>query len=545
MFLAHNHGWPKNTIVEHKLSGYWTEQTFSSTLENLANRFGEKIAIIDKNDSISYSELRDKAKTLAQNLLALGLRRFDRVIFQLLNGKDFIITSFAMSYAGIIPIYALPAHRITEISAFAAASQARAYIGPGDTPGFDYCHLARDLQKQNNDIRFVLMAGQMQDFISLDELYQPHNNQLVTLVPSDPEQVYALLLSGGSTGTPKLIPRIQSDYLYNIRTSVSLCQFEENTIYLAALPLAHNFTMSCPGFFGTLFSGGRVITTQDPTPENCFELIERYEVTNTALVPPLAILWLEAVSVYGSSRLRSLKCVQVGGAKLVEEVARKIKPAFRCQLQQVFGMAEGLICYTDLDASDDIVAQTQGKPMSPGDELRIVDENDQEVPEGSVGALLTRGPYTIRSYFNLASHNKTAFTEDGFYRTGDLVRRLPNGYLCVEGRDKDQINRGGEKISPEEVENCLLSHPKVVDAAIVSIPDELWGEKTCAFVIVRAEKPKARELISHLQDKGLADFKIPDCFKFVTTFPFTGVGKTNRRSLREALQKQILQDLNS
>ena len=202
------------------------------------------------------------------------------------------------------------------------------------------------------------------------------------------------------------------------------------------------------------------------------------------LVPPLALHWLD-VKPHCNEDLSSLEVLLVGGSKFSAEAAKRIRPVFDCQLQQVFGMAEGLVNYTGLDDPDEIVIHTQGRPMSPYDEVKVVDEEDREVPIGETGHLLTRGPYTIQGYYKAPEHNAKAFTKDGFYRTGDIVRLTQDGYLIVEGRDKDQINRGGEKIAAEEVENHLLAHPAVHDAAIVAMPDYYMGEKSCAFVILR------------------------------------------------------------
>ena len=212
-------------------------------------------------------------------------------------------------------------------------------------------------------------------------------------------------------------------------------------------------------------------------------VVEAEQVTITALVPALVIRWLEALEASGEGRfdLSSLEVLQVGGARLVPEVARRIGPAIGCRVQQVFGMAEGLLNYTRLDDPDDVVVETQGRPLSPADELRIVGPDGEPVPDGEPGELLTRGPYTIRGYYRADAHNATAFTADGFYRTGDIVRLDPSGNLTVEGRAKDLINRGGEKISAEEIENLLLAHPAVREAAAVAMPHAVLGEQTCAY----------------------------------------------------------------
>lgn len=164
----------------------------------------------------------------------------------------------------------------------------------------------------------------------------------------------------------------------------------------------------------------------------------------------------------------------------------------------------------------------------------MVDDEDRDLPDGATGHLLTRGPYTIRGYWNAPEHNATAFTGDGFYRTGDLVRRTATGHLVVEGRAKDQINRGGEKVAAEEVENVLLAHPAVHDVSVVAVPDEHLGERSRAYVILRPEAPRPRvvELKAFVRARGLADYKVPDLVEFVTEFPQTGIGKVSKKDLR-------------
>jgi 2,3-dihydroxybenzoate-AMP ligase len=250
----------------------------------------------------------------------------------------------------------------------------------------------------------------------------------------------------------------------------------------------------------------------------------------------LALLWAQAAATT-THDLGSLQVLQVGGAKLVPEAARRVIDSLGCRLQQVFGMAEGLVNYTRDDDPEHVVLSTQGRPISAHDEIRVVDDEDNDVADGEVGHLLTRGPYTIRGYYRADAHNARAFTADGFYRTGDRVRRLASGHLIVEGRAKDQINRGGEKIAAEEVESHLLEHPAVFDAALVAMPDRWLGEKSCAFVVLRPRADDAppmapRELQRFLRERGIAAYKIPDRVELVEALPYTAVGKADKKALR-------------
>lgn len=214
-----------------------------------------------------------------------------------------------------------------------------------------------------------------------------------------------------------------------------------------------------------------MVLAPSPSPETAFELIARERVTVTALVPALARIWVDAAA-WERPDTTSLRLFQVGGARLDVELARRIRPTLGATVQQVFGMAEGLLNFTRLDDGDEVACTTQGRPLAAADEIRIVDRDGADVAPGSIGELWTRGPYTARGYHRAAEHNTTAFSPDGFYRTGDLVRLTASGNLVVEGRIKDVINRGGENVSASELEEHLLTHPAVAQAAVVAAADE-------------------------------------------------------------------------
>ncbi|KFE66585.1 (2,3-dihydroxybenzoyl)adenylate synthase [Hyalangium minutum] len=523
--------WPEAFAARYRQAGYWRGETFGQMLRERALRHGERTALVAGKERWSYRELDARAERLAAGFWALGIRPRERVVVQLPNVAAFYEVCFALFRLGALPVFALPAHRSAEIGYFCEFTEAAAYIIPDKHAGFDYRTLAGQMLGKVPTLRKVIVAGDPGPFLSLRELYEAS-----PVAPPEPQpsDVAFFQLSGGSTGAPKLIPRTHDDYIYSVRASAEICQLDESSVYLCALPAAHNFPMSSPGSLGTLYAGGTVVLAPHPSPEEAFPLIERERVTITALVPPLAMVWLEAAKAKRHD-LSSLRVLQVGGARLSTEVARRVKPTLGCTLQQVYGMAEGLVNYTRLDDSEELIVTTQGRPISRDDEIRVVDEDGHEVAPGEVGQLLTRGPYTIRGYYNAEAHNARVFTDDGFYCTGDLVRVTPEGYLVVEGRAKDQINRGGEKVAAEEVENHLLAHPTVQDAAVVALPDAFLGERTCAFVISRGAPPAANVLTAFLRERGLAAYKIPDRVEFVPAFPQTAVGKVSKKALREAL----------
>ncbi len=524
--------WPEEFADRYRAAGYWTGEPLDRMIRVHAAEEPARIAVTDGDRSWSYAELDRRADLLATGLLARGLRRGDRVVLQLPNTAEFFEVLFGALRAGVVPVMALPAHRRAELSYFCEFTGARALIVPARHAGTDHRELAAEVLAAVPGLGEVFVVGDDPGpFTPLAALRAAEPQ-----APADPptaSDLAFLQLSGGSTGLPKLIPRTHDDYLYSVRESAAICELSPATVYLCALPAAHNFPLSSPGTLGTLYAGGRVVLAPDPSPGTAFALIARERVTLTGLVPPLALAWADAAATTAHD-LSSLELLQVGGAKLSEEAARRLGPALGCRLQQVFGMAEGLVNYTRPEDDETTVLTTQGRPISPDDEIRVVDDEAADLPEGATGHLLTRGPYTVRGYWNAPEHNARAFTPDGFYRTGDVVRRTPGGHLVVEGRAKDQINRGGEKVAAEEVENVLLAHPAVHDVSVVATPDPYLGERTCAYVILRpgAERPRPTELRAFVRAAGLADYKVPDRVDFVTAFPQTGIGKVSKNVLR-------------
>lgn len=531
--------WPDDMAARYRAKGYWRGETFSQLLRSRAEAQGDAVAVVGMDQRWTYGELLQKAETAAAGFLALGLKPGDRVVVQLPNLPEFLSVIFGLFRAKLIPVYALPAHRSTEIVHFLKRSEAAAYVVADRHEGFDYRVLARAVQAEVPDLRHVVVVGEAEEFAAFDG-FRADPAALPTQ-DADPSDVAFLQISGGSTGLSKLIPRTHDDYLYSVRESADISGLEPESVYLTALPAAHNFPMSSPGYLGALYVGATVVMAPSPSPDVCFPLIEREGVTITGLVPPLALLWMQAAAKK-THDLSSLQVLLVGGAKFLPEAARRVRPELGCTLQQVFGMAEGLVNYTRLDDPESLIVETQGRPISPDDEILIVDDAGAPVAEGEPGNLLTRGPYTIRAYHNEPAANARSFTDDGFYRTGDVVRRTPEGYLVVMGRATDHINRAGEKISAEEVEDHLLAHPAVFDAAVVSVPDDYLGERICAFVIPDGAAPRGVELKAWMRKRDIADFKVPDQIVFVEDFAVTAVGKVSRRELRAALRQRILED---
>ena len=543
---------PGEVAERYRQAGYWRGERLGDLLRRWAEAGGDRVAVSSRDGKMTYAELDATADRVAAGLRRLGLSKGDRVVFQLPNVVEFPAVVFGLLRLGALPIFALPPHREHEINYLASHAEAVAYIASDTFGGFHYGELGAAARKEAPSLQHVLLLDGPDDERNgvvnlrrlLDEPIDPADARAAAdSDPPDASDVAFFLLSGGTTGLPKLIPRTHEDYAYNVAASVEVCGLNPSTVYMVALPAAHNFPLGCPGIMGTLAAGGRVVMAPSPKPEDAMAVVEAEQVTITALVPALVIRWLEALERGRQVRppnLSSLEVLQVGGARLAPEVARRIGPAIGCKVQQVFGMAEGLLNYTRLDDPDEVVVGTQGRPLSPADEILIVGPDDQPVPDGEAGELLTRGPYTIRGYYRADAHNAKAFTADGFYRTGDIVRRDEGGNLMVEGRAKDLINRGGEKISAEEIENLLLAHPAVREVAAVAMPHPVLGEQTCAYLVLRPDETlDLAALCAYLEERRVARFKWPERLEILDALPVTNVGKVDKKKLRDDIAAKL------
>lgn len=530
--------WPADLAQRYRSQNLWAGATFGDVLAARAAAAPDRIAVLDTDNRWTYAELHHRSRSLATGLARLEIKQGDRVLVQLPNRAEFVEVIFALFELGALPVFCLPAHRAAELVPIARAAAATAMITSATHQRFDYAALAESVRAEVPSLREILLVldeGQTAPDGAND--IAEFRDEPTDLTGPKSGDVAFLQLSGGSTGIPKLIARTHDDYLYSVRRSAEICELDSDTVYLATLPVAHNFPMSSPGILGALWVGGAVAMTPDPTPATAFPLIERFGVTITGLVPPLARLWTERAEAGRTSDLSSLRVLQVGGARCQDELARRIGPALGVTLQQVFGMAEGLVCYTRLDDPIDVVVSTQGRPMSEFDQIAVVDDNGAEVAPGAQGNLITQGPYTIRGYYDNPEADARSFTADGWYRTGDIVSVRPDGNLVVAGRAGDWVNRGGEKVSAEELEAHLLEHPDVRDAVIVGTPDPILGQRICAFVQPAdpAQRPTLTAVRKFVRERGVAAWKMPDAVVVVDQFPETGVGKTSRKELRKLL----------
>jgi 2,3-dihydroxybenzoate-AMP ligase len=529
---------PPEFAARYRAKAYWEDRTIANVWEDCCRRHADRIAVIDGDIAVSYAELNACATNLALNLLDLGVRPLDRLIVQLPNRIEFVYLYFALQKIGALPVMALPAHRYLEISQFVEIADAIACVTADRHRDFDFHELVRRIQREQPRLKFGIVMGKVAEgFASLDALISRESTRdaaelsRIAIDPSDPA---LFLLSGGTTGVPKLIPRTHNDYVYNSKMAGSVTGIGDDSVLLDVLPISHNLPLACPGLQGFIFKGAKIVLSTDVSSEAVFGLVEKHRVTHIHVVPALLIRWLSdpAIARYD---LSSLRVIQSGGQRLQPETRAKTQELIpSVTVQENFGMAEGVLMFVRLNDPPDVRMETVGRPICPEDEIMLLDDDDNVVPFGEVGEFCCRGPYTLRGYYGAPAHNKRAFTPDGFYRSGDLMRQHKSGNYIVEGRKKDLINRGGEKISAEEVENLILSHPSVQNVACVPVPDAELGERMCACIVLHADcRISFDELIRFLETKEMAKIKLPERLLILDDLPLSNFGKVSKKRLSE------------
>jgi 2,3-dihydroxybenzoate-AMP ligase len=538
---------PPEYMARYRQAGYWEDRPLISHFVERFEKLAGRAAVIDGQRSVTYGQLGEEAEKVALNLLDLGVRPLDRMVVQLPNTLEFVLLYFGLQHIGAIPIMALPSHRFHEVSQFVALSGAVATATPLASREFSFVDMVERIRAQSNGLKLglVLADSAPAGFTPMHTLLgaEPRHGRAdlermqAELNPCDP---CVFQLSGGTTGVPKLIPRTHNDYAFNSKLAVSVCDVRADDVLLDVLPISHNLPLACPGLQGFLLNGATVVLGQSVRPRDVFEQIQQHKVTHIHVVPALLIRWIHDPA-WSEYDLSSVRVIQSGGQRLQPDTRLRTLEVFpRCVVQENFGMAEGLLMFVRLDDPAELRMETVGRPICADDEVRIVDDDDSDVADGEVGEMLARGPYTLRGYFRSPEYNARAFTSDGFYRSGDLMRRLPSGNYMVEGRKKDLINRGGEKISAEEIENLILGHPAVQNVACVAMPDPVLGERMCACVLLKVGAGLTfEELLQFLTQEEIARHKLPERLEIFDEFPLSPIGKVSKKELVALVAERV------
>lgn len=538
--------YPAALAQQYRQDGLWRGRGLGAELRATLADHASQEALVTADGRWTYAQLREQCERFAAGVPAVtSLRPGDAVMFSMGNTVETVVAYLGSLLAGLVPVCTLPQHRAREIGLLATHVGARGHIVQGDHRG-DLTAMALEVARSSDTLAELIVARGVPPTgaVGLDEVLRTGAGLPAVEVDSDLEAVALYQLSGGTTGLPKVAPRMHEEYVYNARQWAAVLGWGPGTTVLYPLPVMHNAGIAL-ALQPALFSGARIVLTASADTGLILDAIAAERPTVMPLVPPaVAIRLLEDAR----SHEVDLSCLEdfiVGGQRMPVESARRLADELGVRCRQMFGMAEGMFLVTPRDASDRVRLTTVGAPISPADEVRVYDiESETEVPDGREGELCVRGPYTIRGYYRAAAHNRDSFTPDGFYRTGDLARRhVVDGVACysIDGRIKDVINRGVEKVHAEEVEELVVAHPDVRNAALVAMPDPVLGERVCAYLV---QEPGSAYLTvailgEHLLAQGLAKYKLPERVELVEELPLTNVGKVSKKHLRDDIADKL------
>jgi len=533
----------EDRLREYLDAGVLTRETLTDGFRASFVRHAQRIALAGPDGRMTYAELDERSDRLGAAFLAMGMRPLERAVFQCGNSQELLLAFFAALKAGIIPICALQAFRRLEISYLGNLAEARMHLVMGDDERFDDVAFARDMQSEVPSLEYIVQARgephegtrRIDDLIASMPLAEARER--LAQVQLDPFQVAVFQLSGGSTGVPKIIPRFHNEYLYNMRAVARYQGYTQEEVLFFPTPLMHNLNMGC--FFGPiLLCGGMVTVTRDIGAESLCSLVRDYEPTWFGVAGPILQRILPEL-VTGTPEQKARRKF------IAPKSADGLRNLTGSAAYHIFGMTEGVIMFTRDDDPEEVRRDGVGKPVCEHDEVRIVEPGTENaVPDGVAGEALFRGPYTIRGYYKSEREDASRFTPDGFYRSGDLMESRTYGgvrYYFFKGRLKDVIDRGGEKINAEEVESVLNRHPAVLGSAVVGMPDRVYGERACAFIVLRPghDTLTLPELTAWLEREGLAKFKWPERLELIDELPLTASGKLSKQILRERIAAMI------
>ena len=537
---------PVERLQRYVEAGELGLQTLVEALGESFSTNASRTALATDEGDVSYAQLDDITDRFAGALLGLGLEPLDRVLFQCANCVELIFAVVGCLKACLIPVCTLAAHREHEIVYLGCHTEARAHIVQGDDPKFDLVDFALRVQSQIPTLRHVIsIHGDSKEGVHrFEDLVAAQTRagarEVLRNVARDPFQVAVFQLSGGTSGVPKVIPRMQNDYLLNARLTVEVLGYRADDVLFMPMPMIHNAAMIC-FWLPCLLAGASFAIPKDMTPEAWGSIFNAKKPTFIGVIRPL-LPRLEEMLQKGCATLGRVRASwSPDGARLVRE--KYGIPSFA-----MFGMTEGMNMYCRDGDPDEALDWTIGRPLSRFDEVRLVEPGgDREVAVGEVGEMTCRGPYTLCGYFNAPERNQQAFTDEGFYRSGDLmVERVIDGkrYYAFAGRTKDVIDRGSEKVNCEEVENAASTHPAVAGCAVVGMPDPVLGERICAFLVINegAQAPSVAELGRHFEALGLAKFKWPERIEVIDALPVTKVNKLHKAVLRDAIRAKLAEE---
>jgi acyl-CoA synthetase (AMP-forming)/AMP-acid ligase II len=481
----------------------------------------------------SWGDLRRQAEAFAAALASLGYGPGDCLGVQLPNWPEFCPVVLGAARLGVRPTLIHPPYRAYELEYILGLTEARGLVVPGRYRETDYVELASRVRARLPHLRDVIAARPTGgESLSLPDLLARHAGEPVRVPEPVPTDVFVLMFTSGTTSRPKGVIHLHANLLTACRAYVEAFRLGPADRWLIVTPFTHLTAFGIPFLTGALAAGGSVALLEAWDPESALDRIERHGITHLVGAPPMLIDLARRPDL-STRRLTSLRFLMYAGAPCPVDFLRRLQAQLGCGLAVFYGWTEGLAhTFTTPEDPLEVTSLTVGR-VGAGWEWRVVDDAGGDVAPGGAGEFWGRGPNLSPGYYRQPEFLRERFRPDGWFMSGDIVTRNPDGTFTYVARKDDVINRGGQKIDPREVEELLYQHPRVAHVAVVAMPDDRLGQRSCAFVVPTPGAPLTLEdLRLFLAEKGLAQYKWPERLELVDSLPMTPTGKIMRYELR-------------
>lgn len=526
-------------------AGLWLDRTFHDYFAETVGRLPDKVAIVAGDRRITFAQWADEAERLAAGLVRLGLTKGDIVTVQLPNWPEMCMLQVALGRIGAViqPMHMV--YRQREMGSMLRFCDSRAVVLPTAYRGFDYAAALAEIRDTLPALEFAItVRGEHAGCQRYDDLIVSADGLAAyeAAHPVSPDDVFYLNFTSGTEGNPKGFLHTHNTLLSQIKRFADLqAMFDPdsvNDVVLANSPMSHSFGHLAT--YQVFIRGILMVMVEHFDPSETLRIIDRERVTAISGTPAHLISLLNHPD-FGKYDLTCIKGVGVGGAQCPPQLMADIEAKFGVRIGNMYGMGENLLHTRTLPSDPpEIIRQTVGLPV-PGAELKIfLEGREAEAPVGTVGEIAFRGPTLFVGYYKNPELTQATRNADGWFFTGDLGYVDENGYLHLAGRKKEMINRGGTKIFPKEIEDLLHSHPKILKAAVVGMPDYRLGERVCAYVVPRENQSVTLdEVKAYLIELKVMKHNIPERLEVVDDLPMTPTGKIKKDPLVEDITAKL------
>ena len=536
-------------VDEFVAKGYWTQELFFDFWQRNAREDGDREALVDSRHRVTWAEAKRLVDAIAYTWVQMDIPKFARIIIQSPNSVYGFLTRIAAERAGLISLTVYPYLRQRELEYMLERTEAAAVVIPHEYRNFNYLEMYQELQNRFAHLKKIfLFDDEVPDSApaetySITKLAEKASSGSVDEAVLkarrlDPIWNVALLTTtSGTTGLPKLVEWPTAPRVCTSKGRVDIWGLNKNDITMAIAPHAGGAAGTLT-YFAAPLAGAKTVMLEEFDPEAALARIEKERATAIGVVPTHLVRMLEVDTA--KYDLSSLRFIRSAGGYLSPQVAEEAEAAFGAVITSDLGTQDmGSVSGCRVEDSKELRRRTVGR-MLPGNQVRLLDEDGNPVPEGEPGILYFRGPHAPAGYYRDEELTATVFDPDGWTTTGDIVK-FDQQCLWILGRAKDMIIRGGQNIYPAEVEGLLNEHPKVASVAIVGYPDREMGERACAYVIPKAgQQFTFDEMVDFLKKKNLAMFKLPERLEVVNEFPAVGdSGKVNKETLKKEIAEKV------